>query len=159
MQDRKDTVLASAGRCVESGFEGEIKMARFNRRLFGYRREEVDRYFTALEQEQRAAEESKTAELNRILEQNIKLQAEIRSIAEEIEKHNQKKLQSVNSLTGELTALEIMIQKSQDEAREKKLAAVQKMQAKRNEVVYWYEVLKECRANLMDFKERYQREG
>lgn len=130
-------------------------MLAFKRKLFGYRRPEVDNYFATLEREHLSVMAKKQAELNSLLENNERMNAEIATLAREVDALNQNKLQLVDSLNNELEAIDLRLQKNQAEAQERKLAALNKLRQKRDEVLNWYSILKQLRSDLENMQRTY----
>lgn len=130
-------------------------MVAFKRKMFGYRRQEVDNYFATLEREHVAIMAKKQAELNDLLENNDNMAVEIDALAKAVENLNQNKLQLVDSLNHELEAIDQRLQKSQIEVQDRKLAALNKLRQKRDEILNWYKILKELRSDLENLQKTY----
>lgn len=130
-------------------------MAGFRRKLFGYRRQEVDDYFETMEREHFDAIARKQAELENLLQANENLRLEISSLTKKVESLNQSKLQLVDSLNSELESIDVKLQQSQAEAQARKMASLQKLREKRDEVVHWYSVLQQLQEELQTLQQGY----
>ncbi|MDT3700455.1 MAG: hypothetical protein RO469_13670 [Thermincola sp.] len=130
-------------------------MAGFRRKLFGYRRQEVDDYFATMEREHHDAIARKQAELENLLQANENLRLEISSLTKKVESLNQSKLQLVDSLNSELESIDVKLQQSQAEAQARKMASLQKLREKRDEVVHWYSVLQQLQEELQTLQQGY----
>lgn len=131
-------------------------MDRFNKRLFGYKIAEVDAYFDEIERQHADFIKQKKSEINNYTEKNNQLIKSINMMIEEINENNYKKTEIIDYIHKELQKIERNVEKAQQEAKEKKLAAVKRLQNRRDELLKLNEALKQCKRDLMALQYRYK---
>jgi len=110
-------------------------MDYFKSRLFGYSKNEVERYFNDLESKHRSFLTQKKSELNLTNEEIKKITIEINSLTKELDTLNKKKDNLINYVNNRIAEIERLVNDRQAESQEIEQAALQQLTMKRNDLI------------------------
>ena len=130
-------------------------MYRFKKTSYGYAIDEVEKYFTELEREHAAYVSRTREELAGVKEKNHQLKSDIKELMDDINRANSTRTQSVNYINEKLSLVEKSVETAQEETKTLKLAAVHRLQGKRDELLAWQNSLKRFKEDLVQLKQRY----
>lgn len=131
-------------------------MVQLRKKLFAYKKEDVDKYFQEIERRHSEFLKGKSAELTKIKEKNAQLKEDIKKMVEEIDRHNKRKAQLINYIHKKLTQIEKDVEKAQEESKDIKLEAVYRLQNKRDELFKWHKHLHQYKEDLQSLKQKYE---
>lgn len=129
-------------------------MTHFNTNVFGYNKDEVDKYFADLESQYIRILSQKKSEYNLVKEKISQIQTENNKIAYEIDIENSKKSDYLNNMNQELSKIEASLEEKQEEANATKRAALDKLLKKRQELEKCYQSLTQIKKDLSSIKNR-----
>ena len=123
-------------------------MAHFNTNIFGYNKEEVEKYFFRLESQHISILSQKKLELNLVRNKINQLHEENNKISYAIEQENRKKADYLNYMNQELSAIDSSLKKKQEEANEEKLAALEELKRKKTGLQKEQQYIKQMKKEL-----------
>lgn len=129
-------------------------MTQFNTNVYGYNKDEVDKYFADLESQYIRILSQKKTEYNLVKDKINQIDSENKKIASEIDIENKKKSDYLNNMNQELSKIESSLEVKQQEADATKRAAVETLLNKRQELEKCYQSLTQIKKDLSSIKNR-----
>jgi len=139
------TIIKNTSECFR--IEGD-EMVKFRTSLFGYNKYSVDQYFLNMEKQNESMMQAKYGELDALKESIQKSRSKLRMSEKEIEDFSRRKEQIFSVFVDQLVVIEQSIKTTHEEMRKAKLAELNRLKNKVNELEKWNALLQQCHSEI-----------